>query len=185
MDRFSIFLAISILIIGEAAWAQQIQPKELQALVELAFGPSVKTASDGKDAHLPRYLRAHLNDDNAEDIVIPIHVDKAKGTLDRRGIKTIKIGEAHTIDASIGKNCLGLAFLHSASKARPLKSSAAHMAYECFSGYTTVKAGAQMLTSAEIPVRNDAILLDLESGGQLLIYWNGGTYVSKYVRRGD
>lgn len=65
------------------------------------------------------------------------------------------------------------------------KLSSAYILYECFSGYTKVQAGSRLLSKAGVPGQNDAILLDLESGGQMLVYWNGVDYATKYVRNGD
>jgi hypothetical protein len=116
---------------------------------------------------------------------VPMHVDKAKGTLDARGIKSITKNAQGSVDASIGEHCIGLAFLHGTKGSKSFKPDSAYLLYECFSGYTKVRAGSQFLTNARVPVHNDAILLDLESGGQMLIYWDSGEYATKYVRTGD
>jgi hypothetical protein len=159
--------------------------KDLATLVEKTFGPVVRLASDGKDSSFPRYLRASLNYDDVEDLVVPLYVDKAKGTLDTRGIKPVPPRGERSVDASIGEHCLGLAFLHGSGEGQPFKPASAYLAYECFSGYTKVRAGAQLLTNAGVPVHNDAVLLDLENGGQMLIYWRSGEYAERNVRRGD
>ncbi|WP_124452180.1 hypothetical protein [Paucibacter sp. KBW04] len=162
-----------------------LRTKDLAALVQQSFGPLAQLASDGKESRFPRYFLLSLNHGDAEDLVIPIHVDKAKGSLDARGIKPISIAGHRSVDASIGEHCLGLAFLHGNGGTKPFKSTAASMVYKCFSEYSKIRAGAQLLTGARVPVHSDAVLLDLESGGQMLIYCDSGKYAAKYVRRGD
>lgn len=70
-------------------------------------------------------------------------------------------------------------------KAREDKLSAVHMLYECFSGYTRVAKGSTLLRNAGVHATGEAVLLDLETGGQLLVYWDGGRYRTKLVRLGD
>ena len=180
-------LAVILSICG--AWAVSAEPvipaKDLTALIEQTFGAMASPASDGKDSTFPRYLRASLHNDDLEDLVVAILVDKAKGTLDARGIKPVSVDGQRSVDAAVGQHCLGLAFLHGSNRTRPFKPASVYMLYECFSGYAKVRAGAKLLSNAKVPTQNDAVLLDLESGGQMLIYWNNGEYNAKYVRRGD
>ncbi|WP_147373966.1 hypothetical protein [Massilia cavernae] len=135
---------------------------------------------------LPRYLRASMNRRTAPVVLVPITADQAKGTLNARGIKAIHApGQSGDADEIIGANCLGLAFFHGLPAVSVAgKPSSVYLIYECFSGYTRVAKKATLLKYLKPHSDGDAILLDLESGGQLLIYWSGTGYSTKFVRKG-
>lgn len=167
-------------------WAQAVlKPEELSLVVARIFGPKVQLASDGSTSSFPRYLSVSANSGEASALVVPLHVDRAKGTLDELGIKSISRNTHGSVDASIGEHCLGLAIVHGKKWGKSFTPDTAYLLYECFSGYTKIGAGSQLLEHARVPVRNDAILLHLESGGQMLVYWDRGEYATKYVRNGD
>lgn len=157
-----------------------ISQQQIAALVTEHFGPKVRTdISSGNERWMPRYLRVAFTKALPPVLVIPIHVDGAKGTLNARPFKAItEDGYDASPDETIGSNCLALAFL-------PDRPSEVHMLYECFSGYTRVAKGSTLLRNARVHAAGEAVLLDLETGGQLLVYWDGERYRTKLVRLGD
>lgn len=166
---------------GTLPWRSQID-----ALVKENFGPSVSAVADGGPG-FPRYLRTPMVKAAVPVLVIPISADQAKGTLNARGVKAIRLpGQSGDVDESIGANCLGLAFFHGLPAGSISgKPSSVHLLYECFSGYTRVAKGAPLLRHSKPRADSDAVLLDLETGGQLLVYWSGNGYITRLVRRGD
>ena len=159
---------------------------QIDALVKENFGPAVSAVTEGGSG-LPRYLRTPMVKAAVPVLVIPVSADQAKGTLNARGVKAIRLpGQSGDVDESIGANCLGLAFFHGLPAGSfSGKPSSVHLLYECFSGYTRVANRAHLLRRATPRADSDAVLLDLETGGQLLVYWSGNRYITKLVRRGD
>ena len=175
------------MLITDAIAAPSAQ--DIETLVTHSFGSEVTLPND-HSAQSPRYLRVAVTSlpPNEQVLVVALHVDAAKGALNQRAIKLIATanGEA-SVDDAIGKNCLGLAFFHGVapSAAATRAAHSVYFLYECFSGYTRVAQTAPMLKRARVNAEGEAILLDLESGGQLLVYWREGQYRTKLVRLGD
>lgn len=170
--------------------AQSVIPKNrIAALVAENLDPKVRSdVSSGSEKWMARYMRVAFNDAQPPVLVIPINVDAAKGALSTRPIKVITDnGDDISPDDAIGANCLALAFFHGLPTARKwdTKPSAVYMLYECFSGYTRVAKRATLLRNARVHAAGEAILLELETGGQLLVYWEKGRYRTKLVRMGD
>jgi hypothetical protein len=113
-------------------------------------------------------------------------VDRARGTLSARAITAVPLHGQTNADAAIGNNCLALGIFHGAGKQSAVQAvSRVFMLYECFFGYTKVRSNAPLMRRAKVKAVGDALLLDLESGGQLLVYWHGDNYRGQYVRLGD
>jgi hypothetical protein len=149
----------------------------------------VSLVSDS-NAALPRYIAARITAPRTGErvLIVPLNVDAAKGTLNARGIRLIDSNDGgDSADDTIGGNCLGLAFFHGAMPPNGLQLQAqkVYLLYECFSGFTRVATNASLLKKARVHAAGEAVLLDLETGGQLLVYWHGGAYHSKIVRLGD
>lgn len=119
--------------------------------------------------------------------MVPIHVDDAKGTLNARRIKVITRDQRGLLpDDVVGANCLSLAFFHGLNSVKEgdAKKSEVYMLYDCFSGYTRVAKSAPILRDAHVSAEGEAVLLGLETGGQLLVYWRDGRYHARLVRMG-
>lgn len=88
--------------------------QQITTLVSKHFGPKVRTdISSGEEKWMPRYIWVEFTRGSSPVLVIPIHVDGAKGTLNARSIKAItEDGYEISPDETIGSNCLALAFLH-------------------------------------------------------------------------
>lgn len=159
---------------------------QIDTLVKENFGPSVSAVTDGSTG-LPRYLRTPMIKSAVPVLVIPVSAAEAKGTLNARGVKAIRLpGQSGGVDENIGANCLGLAFFHGLpASSFSGKPTSVYLLYECFSGYTRVANGAPLLRHSKPRADSDAVLLDLETGGQLLVYWSGNSYITSLVRRGD
>jgi len=114
--------------------------QQITTLVSKHFGPKVRTdISSGEEKWMPRYIWVEFTRGSSPVLVIPIHVDGAKGTLNARSIKAItEDGYEISPDETIGSNCLALAFLHDLpsvkareDKRQSLKPSATLLPVEC------------------------------------------------------
>lgn len=166
--------------------AETLNEVQIETLVNENLGKEAKAAGAINPA-FPRYMRVRLTGAPDPVLLLPVFVDQAKGKLDARGVRAINLpGQDGGVDENIGTNCMGLAFFHGiAATSKPGKPSSVHMLYECFSGYSRVAKGAPMLKPLRPRAVGEAILLDLETGGQVLIYWSAKGYRTKTVRAGD
>lgn len=159
---------------------------QIDRVVSVNLGAGAEAAGS-TDSTFPQYLWARLTGPSDSVLLLPVLIDSVKGTLAVRGVKAISLpGQSGSADDNIGANCMGLAFFHGLTPdARPGKASAVYTLYECFSGYSHVKKGSPILTPLKPRAAGDAVLLDLETGGQLLVYWSAKGYRTKMVRLGD
>lgn len=166
--------------------AETLSEAQIERIVSDNLGAEAEVAGPITLA-LPRYRWARLTVASEPVLLVPVLIDSAKGRLDVRGVKAINVpGQRGSADDNIGANCLGLALFHGmAPDATQSRPSSVHMLYECFSGYTQVAKGAPILRHLKPRPAGEAVLLDLETGGQLLIYWSGNGYRTKIVRIGD
>jgi hypothetical protein len=159
--------------------------EEIAKIVENHFGPDVEVVVDGTSS-LPRYLRGDFNGDGSNDLVVPLIVDRARGTLDAKGITAALLEGETSADKAIGSYCLALGIFHGdGRRGAEKRTSHVFMLYQCFSGYTKVSAQATLIHRSKVNAVGDTLLLDLESGGQMLVYWHGENYHGHYVRLGD
>jgi hypothetical protein len=179
----SIYCAAGLAIDANAA---RISDAQIAFLVSESFGPKVRTdVSSGTT--MPRYIWTALTGKSTPVLVVPLGPDAAKGTLNAKPIKAIlPWSESVQLDDMVGGNCLGLAFFHGLSKTKwGAAPSEVYFLYDCFSDFTRVAAHAPLLRDAHVHAAGEAILLDLETGGQLLVYWSKGRYRTQLVRMGD
>ena len=178
------FLALAMACV--TSYAKEVKvPQYYAALVSTHIGVEA-TIHDGGPG-LPSYTQANLSKAKLgrPELVLVVDVDRAKGKLNSRAITQISSGDsASTLDDAVGGHCLGLAIFHGMRPGAVADApSAIYLLYECFSGYSRVRAGAPALK--QVAAAGDGLLLELESGGQSLVYWKNGRYHQKLVRRGD
>lgn len=193
VNRNDFFRIVSAILCGFLACpvhgsTEPMTNAQLTKLVTDHFGSKVRhEASSGGVAGMPRYMRVSLTGKRLPVLVVPIHIDDAQGTLNARPIKVVTRDQGNILpDEAVGGKCLALAFFHGlhATKGEAAKPSEVYMLYDCFSGYTRGAKGARLLRDARVHAEGEAVLLDLETGGQLLVYWSGDRYRTKLVRMG-
>ena len=166
--------------------AEPLNQAQIDRIVSDTLGSGAEAAGE-IDSTLPRYMWARLTGPSESVLLLPAFIDSVKGKLHVRGVRAINLpGQSGSADENIGTNCMGLAFFHGmAPDARLSKPSSVYTLYECFSGYSHVAKGAPILKPLRPRAAGEAVLLDLETGGQLLVYWAGKGYRTKLVRIGD
>lgn len=184
--HFLPFVLLAALSFATASKAAPLSDAQIERIVSDNLGAEAKAAGT-IDSTLPRYMRVRLTRALHSVLLVPVLIDSAKGKLEARGVKAINLpGQSGSADENIGANCMGLAFLHGiAPNATRTEASSVYTLYECFSGYSHVARGAAMLKQLRPGAAGEAVLLDLESGGQLLVYWSESGYKTKMVRSGD
>ena len=152
----------------------------IDSLVDIIMGPRATAW------HEVKALRGRMDGDTLEDLIITVLADSARGFLNARPLAVINIHGSATPDAAIGQKCFGLLVILRASlRARFEARLPGHFGYECYSGIRRVPAGAEILRLAGVPSSQDGLLLDLESGGLMLLFWERDRFRFRYVRRGD
>jgi hypothetical protein len=178
--------------------SQSLKPEELSNLVQRQVGSKIKPALGVISE--PTYVISDFNGDGLSDVAIVVIVEQGRDELKRRGVRYIDINpfsrtNGAELDPSdndkMSQNCLGIAFLHGSSKELdPQSISDKFIIYDCFSSIRRVPKGVPIRrgrrsTGPPPQPKGDSILLDLESGAQALVYWNGKTYRGFSIRPGD
>ncbi|MBC8031576.1 MAG: hypothetical protein H7Z16_15945 [Pyrinomonadaceae bacterium] len=196
----TIILLVAVLIVPTYAQkrgaAASVPLEQIEAAVRKGFGSKVRV-----DAHLsnkPFYLLGDFNGDGFSDIAVLVNLEEARADLKSYGVRYIDIDpysrqNGLQIDplSHASSYCLGIAIIHGTSAgwaaANPARKT---MVYECFSSFRLIRKGQRIRrgggSQGRTPVpKGDSILLDLETGGTALIYWNGKTYRGFGIRIGD
>ena len=188
MPRITAIIAINVAlwIVPVAKAAQLLGPAQIDSIVRQNLGAEA-SAIGTPGSTLPPYLHAQLTGGKHPVLLIPVHIDRAKGSLSNLGVKAINLqGQQGSVDKNIGANCLGLAFFHGlGTPSRKTSPSSVHLIYECFSGYSLVAKESSSLEKLRPRAAGDAVMLDLENGGKLLVYWSSKDYVTKMLTPGD
>jgi len=173
-----------------------IKPEELSDLVRQQVSSKVKPAVGVISE--PVYVLSDFNGDGFKDVAVVVVVEEGRDQLKNHGVRYLDVdpfsktnGRELEPTEKMGHNCLGLVFLHGSAKDwDPRTISDKFFIYDCFSSIRQVPKGVPIRrgrTSAGPPPRlkGEAIVLDLESGAQTLVYWDGKTYRGFSIRRGD
>jgi hypothetical protein len=173
-----------------------IRPAELTYLVHQEISSKAKPAL-GMISE-PVYVLTDFNGDGYLDVAIVVSIEQGRDELKAHGVHYLDVdpfsktnGRELEPNEKMGQNCLGLAILHGSSKQWDLRAvSDKFITYDCFSSIRQVPKGAPIRrgrrsTGPPPRLKGDAILLDLESGAQSLVYWDGKTYHGFSIRRGD
>lgn len=146
----------------------------------------------------PWYRLGDFNGDGLQDLAVLVRVESGREELRAHRVKYLDINPFSKRNGSeldpmkdMGQNCLGLAIFHGASRSwvGELLGTPV-LVYECFSGCRVVRKGTRVrrgpASRGRTPVlKGDALQLDLETGGQTLVYWDGRTYRGFGQREGD
>jgi hypothetical protein len=169
---------------------------QIEAVVRDGFGPRVKVESQlGSE---PFYLLGDFNGDGFSDMAVLVNIEEAGADLKGHGVKFINVDpysrrNGLQIDplSHDSQNCLGIAIVHgTAAGWKAAKPAGRFMVYECFSSFRLIRKGQRIRrgggSSGRTPVpKGDSILLDLETGGTALTYWDGRTYRGFGIGGGD
>jgi hypothetical protein len=169
---------------------------QIETVVHDGFGSKVKVES-----HLgsePFYLLGDFNGDGFSDIAVLVNIEEARAELKNHEVRYINIDpysrqNGLQIDplSHDSHNCLGIAIVHGTREGWKAANPAGRfMVYECFSSFRLIRKGQRIRRGSgsrgRTPVpKGDSILLDLETGGTALVYWNGKTYRGFGIRGGD
>jgi hypothetical protein len=168
--------------------------EDIEAAVHNAFGSKVQVMTSDH----PFFLTGDFNGDGNADIAILVNIEKGREELTGHGVKFIDI-DPHSkqngvqIDplSTSNHNCVGVAIIHGtpAGWMTSLPGNR-YMFYECFSPFRLIHRGQRIRRGADARgptpfLKGDAILLELETGGRTIVYWNGRTYRGFSRRIGD
>jgi hypothetical protein len=174
----------------------KIGPDELKNFVHKQLGAKVNAAAGTMSE--PTYLIGDFNGDGNSDIAIMVIVEEGRDELKSNGVSYVNADPYSrkngleldpTAADAMGRNCLGVAFIH--GTASGWKDPAAkYLIYDCFSAFKLFPKGRVIRrgsgsTGPTPKLKGDAMVLDLESGANALIYWNGKTYRGFGIRGGD
>jgi hypothetical protein len=173
-----------------------IKPDQLNELVREQVGNQVKPALGVISE--PVYVLTDFNGDGFLDVAIVVIIEQGRDELKSHGVRYLDVdpfsrmnGRELEPNVKMGQNCLGVVFLHGSAKEwDPRAISHKFIIYDCFSSIRRVPKGVPIRrgrrsTGPPPRLKGDAILLDLESGAQSLVYWDGKTYRGFSIRAGD
>lgn len=158
-------------------------------LVSAFLGNAASIVSDASPG-LPPFVHVAITRRKNEQpvLVIPLRIHTVPHEPNMTAIRSIDTFSSApaTFADVVASNCYSLAFFHKvkATATAPI-SPELYLLHECFSGYARVKQMSPILRRARIDAAGDAISIDLESGGQMVVYWKNGRYRTKLVRLGD
>ena len=172
----------------------QLTRERILSVVNQALGSSAQV--EAGDA--PYYLLGDFNGDGNQDLAVLVRVESGREELKARHVKYIDTDPFSERNGSelnpltdMRPYCLGILVLHGASQSWHDKFiNPPYIFNDCFSQFRVVKRQDRVQRGAEskgkTPVlRGDAIQLDLETGGQTLVYWDDETYRGFGQRSGD
>jgi hypothetical protein len=190
-----LFVAASFRDVSAANQATREPTSEsIASVVTHALGSNVQVLS----GDTPYYLLGDFNGDSNQDLAVLVQVEKQRDELRTHQVKYLDIDPFSQRNGSeldpltdMGHHCAGVVVLHGSSPAWKTNfTGQPYLFYECFASFRVMKRSERVLRGAgskgKTPVlRGDAIQLDLETGGQTLVYWDGKTYRGFGQRSGD
>jgi hypothetical protein len=182
----------------EAIAETRVTTEEIAEVVHNDFGPRVKVDPSIVENY---YLIGDFNGDGYSDIAIIVKPEEGKTDIGKLNVKFIGIdpyssknGQRVDPVASMKEHndaCLGVAIIHGTSSGWAAREPLGkYMFYECFSDFRLIpkgqKIGDMNRSSGQIPkAKWDAIQLELESGAETAVYWDGSTYRGYGQTEGD
>jgi hypothetical protein len=182
----------------EATAETRVSTEEIAELIHDEFGPDVQVASSILQNY---YLISDFNGDGNADIAVIVKPEGGKTKIGKFnvnfiGIDPYSLKNGQEIDPVAIMNehndaCLGVAIIHGTSSGwntrEPLGK---YMFYECFSDVRLISKGQKIgnidKSTGTTPVlKGDAVKLELESGAETVVYWDGRTYRGYPQTEGD
>ena len=173
------------------------QRPPLESVVSL-IRSKITSQAEVFDRGNPWYRLGDFNGDGLQDLAVLVLVESGREELRKHGVQFINIdpfskGNGSEIDplTDMGQHCLGLAIFHGSSRSwRGETLGVPVLVYDCFSTCRVIMKGMRVrrsdCSSGRSPVlKGDALQLELETGGQTLVYWSGRTYRGFCLRNGD
>jgi hypothetical protein len=166
--------------------------QEVESLLKQEFGSQLTVAEMGSGT----YVIGDFNNDGFEDLAVPVNFERDRSEVKSHGVIVIDLdpyspNNGQQIDPTEIKmqNCLGLAIM-SGSSAGWKQPAAKFLSYQCFSSLKLQPKGRAIVAAKGSKRRSprligDSVVLDLENGGQTLVYWSGTTFRAFPLRSGD
>ena len=168
------------------ASAKSLSEVRLQEIVRVALGEGISIYGEMR----PRFIVGDFNGDNRRDLALVVDVEASLSRI----TSGLPVSDLSTSDLSplppgtSGHHCLGLAIIHDVDATTAGVSPVGRqLFYGCFSSWRLVrKSRAAVLARGAIAQpRGDALILDLESGGVLMLYSDGVSYHAYIYTRSD
>ncbi len=182
----------------EAIAEAGIMTEDIAEVIHNDFGAKVKV-----DPSLlaDYYLIGDFNGDGNTDIAVIVKPEEGKTDIGQFNVNFISIdpsspknGQRVDPVASMNEHndaCLGVAIIHGTSSGwKTQEPLGKYMFYECFSDFRLIPRGQKVgdinRSGGPIPkAKGDAIKLELESGAETIVYWDGHTYRGYPQTEGD
>lgn len=182
----------------EAMAETRLTTEEIAEVIHNDFGPRVNVDPSIVENY---YLIGDFNGDGNNDVAVIIKPEGGKTDIRKFNVKFISIdpyspknGQRVDPVASMNEHndaCLGVAIIHGTSSGwNALEPLGKYMFYECFSDFRLIPKGQKIgdinKSRGTTPVlKGDAVKLELESGAETVVYWDGSTYRGYGQTEGD
>ncbi|HEV8485464.1 MAG TPA: hypothetical protein VGV87_18115 [Blastocatellia bacterium] len=197
MVPLRLLTCLALLNLTSAARPVTAQRPSLESVAALVRS-TLTSQAEVFDRGNPWYEQGDFNGDGLQDLAVLVLVESGREELRKHGVKYINIDPFSRSNGlqldpltDMGQHCLGLAILHGSSRSwSGAMLGVPVLVYDCFSGCRVIKKGTYVrrgrASRARSPVlKGDALQLELETGGQTLVYWDGRTYRGFARRTGD
>jgi hypothetical protein len=188
---------LALLPLASAARPIKDQRPSVESVVALVRS-TLTSQAEVFDRGNPWYRLGDFNGDGLQDLAVLVLVESGREELLKHGVEYIDIdpfskGNGSELDpmTDMGQHCLGLAIFQGSSRSwSGATLGVPVLVYECFSEYRVIGKGMRvrrgLASKGRTPVlQGDALQLELETGGQTLVYWDGRTYRGFGQRLGD
>ena len=171
---------------------------EIAEVIHNHFGPKVNVDPSLVENY---YLIGDFNGDGNADIAVIVKPEGGKAEIRKFNVNFVSIdpyspknGQKVDPVASMNEHndaCLGIAIIHGTSSGwKTQEPPGKYMFYECFSDFRLISRGQKVgdINRSIGPTpktKGDAIKLELESGAETMVYWDGHTYRGYPRTEGD
>ena len=197
MVKLTPLSCLVLLTVSSVARPVTDQRPTLESVVSLVRS-TITSQAEVFDRGNPWYRLGDFNGDGLQDLAVLVLVESGRGELRKHGVQFINIDPFSKRNGSevdpltdMGQHCLGLVIFHGSSRSwRGARLGVPVLVYDCFSACRVIRKGMRVrrgdCSSGRSPVlKGDALQLELETGGQTLVYWSGRTYRGFCLRNGD